>query len=433
MIAPCLTMPALALLALLAGSAPGHAAPALDDAVAFIPDSNGAVSPRQLLVMLRLPAPHYRPDASYGGRYIDDGGRSARHRITEDLARRHGLKLVADWPMPALGLDCYLLEYGEGEQPQHLADLLSRDPRVEWAQPVGLFSGMGDADPLYPVQPGGRYWHVDALHRTATGRDVAVAVVDSGIDSRHPDLAGQVALTENFVDGRPYAAEAHGTAVAGIIAARDGNGGMLGVAPGARLMGLRACWQQLDHSTRCNSFTLGKALNFAIVHRAKIINLSLSGPSDRLLESLLDAALARGISIVGALDPHGGGRAFPASHAGVIAVAQQEHASPVAARPDGPQHGVRLAPGRDIPTSIPGGGWRFVSGNSYAAAHVTGLLALLAELRPGAMPAQLEGLLMPEMRLNATIDACATIARAAGACPCSCATASAILPVDPGP
>ncbi|HEU4845797.1 MAG TPA: S8 family serine peptidase [Burkholderiaceae bacterium] len=421
--------------------------------------SGDAAAPqRQLLVMLRLPPPHFRPDAGYGGRYLDDGGRSARHRIAEQLARLHGLKLVGDWPMPTLGVDCYVMESPSGSEPARIADLLSHDPRVEWAQPVAIYSGMdGAAPPLYPVQPSARYWHVAELHRAATGRNVSVAVVDSGIDARHPDLDGQLALAENFVDGSAYAPESHGTAVAGIIAARGGRQGILGVAPGARLMGLRACWQLAGQGARCSSFTLGKALNFAILHEARIINLSLSGPPDRLLDRLLDVALARGISVVGAIDPQGRAPAFPASHRGVVAVAQQGGAAPGLQRPQEampsapglhgpqeampsapclhgpqaampaaplPQGGAVLAPGQDVPASLAGGGWRFVSGNSYAAAHVTGMLALLAELRPGADGAQLERLLVPGTGPNAaTIDACATIAHTTGACSCSCAGA----------
>ena len=70
--------------------------------------------------------------------------------------------------------------------------------------------------------------------------------------------------------------------------------------------------------TRCNSFTLSKALNYAILNNAKIINLSLSGPPDKLLDRLLDVALERGISVVGAIDPQDSGPAFPASHRGVM-------------------------------------------------------------------------------------------------------------------
>lgn len=387
------------------------------------PSGDAAAPERQVLVMLRLPPPHYRPDAGYGGRYLDDGGRGARRRIAEELARRHGLKLVSDWPMPTLGVDCYVLEAPDGGETVRIAELLSHDPRVEWAQPVAIYSGMdGAAPPLYPVQPSARYWHVAELHRAATGRDVSVAVVDSGIDGHHPDLDGQLARMENFVEGSSYQPEAHGTAVAGIIAARGDGQGILGVAPGVRLMGLRACWQPGGQGARCSSFTLGKALNYAIVHEARIINLSLSGPPDRLLDRLLDAALARGISVVGAIDPQGPARAFPVSHPGVIAVAQQLRAGAASAAALPARDGALLAPGQDVPASLAGGGWRFVSGNSYAAAHVTGMLALLAELRPGANGAQLERLLVPGTGQNAaTIDACATIAHTTGACTCSCA------------
>lgn len=366
----------------------------------------------QLLVMLRLPAAHYRPDASYGGSYMNDSGRNARHRRAEALARQHGLTLVDDWPMPLLGLDCYVMRYADNDNAERIIALLSRDPQVEWAQPVARFSGMGEAaaqpaaDALYPVQPAARYWHVAELPRYATGREIKVAVIDSGIDAGHPDLQGQLAINANFVDAGPTPAENHGTAVAGIIGARAGNGGMLGVAPQARLMGLRACWQLPGPATRCNSFTLGKAINYAILNGAKVINLSLSGPPDRLLDRLLDVALERGISVVGAIDAQATGPAFPSSHRGVLAVGSQA------------QHGVGmpasavLAPGNDIPAPAPGGRWAFVSGSSYAAAHVSGMLALLDELQPGSTPAQLRRLLQPAEPLNAvTIDACASISR----------------------
>src|SRR5205085_10813719 len=127
---------------------------------------------------------------------------------------------------------------------------------------------------------------------------------DSGVNASHPDLDGQIKLRRNFVDAYPDGAEAHGTAVAGIIAAREGNGlGIAGIAPGAKLLALRACWETAGPPARCNSFTLGKAINFALMSDARVINMSLGGPRDRLLEALLDAALARGVTLVGAADP----------------------------------------------------------------------------------------------------------------------------------
>ncbi len=410
----------------------------------------------QLLVMLRLPATHYRPDATYGGRYIDDNSRNARQRRAEDLARQHGLTLVEGWPMPVLGIDCYVMRYPDSANADQLIAQLTRDPQVEWAQPVARFEGMAQTpivspataaatdvvadlagDPLYRVQPAARYWHVAELHRYTRGRDVKIAVVDSGIDANHPDLQGQLTLNDNFVDSGPTPPENHGTAVAGIIAARAGSGGILGIAPQAKVMGLRACWQQRDLATRCNSFTLSKAINFAIQNNAQIINLSLSGPPDRLLDRLLDVALERGISVVGAIDPHATGAAFPASHQGVLAVASQPRTDtaavamtasvtamsattqPGSAARVGNDAGAGtagqptlLAPGNDIPTTAPGARWAFVNGSSYAAAHVTGMLALLDELRPGTPPAQMRTLLQSGAALHtATIDACTAISR----------------------
>lgn len=384
---------------------------------------------QQVLVLLRLPPEHFRPDANYAGSYGDGLGHSARKRIAAQLAREHGLKLMTDWPMPVLGVDCYVMAVPAGQVPERVAEALSHDARVEWAQTMNVYQAQGAApsemvghrDPLYPVQPVARAWHLAELHELATGRSVRVAVVDSGVEGGHPDLAGQLMLSENFVDGRPAAAEWHGTAVAGLIAARADNGvGIAGVAPRARLMALRACWQAAAaEPTLCTSLSLAMALHFAIAHDAQVINLSLSGPQDRLLGQLLSAALARGITVVAAASrtmPKGG---FPASHVGVVAVVDED-GGPVPA-------GALAAPGRDVPTTVPGARWQFVTGASYAAAQVSGLFALLRELRPlGLGPASAAVVPLP----GGGIDACATLARAAaGGCACSCAAAASLPPL----
>jgi subtilisin family serine protease len=448
---------ALAASALLPAALPAGAAELPAEAAAL--PAADQIDDHKLLVMLRLPPPHYRPDASYGGRYNDDNGRTARRRTATDLARAHGLTLLDDWPMPVLGVDCYVMRYADDASAERVLAQLARDPRVEWAQQVALFDGMGDtaaprpptsafnasttsssgsSDNLYPTQPAAQLWHLAELHRLTTGRNVSVAVIDSGIDASHPDLAQQLSVSENFVGSGAAPAELHGTAIAGIIAARAGNGGIIGVAPEARLMALRACWQQPDRSTRCSSFTLGKAINYAIQHGAKVINLSLSGPPDRLLDRLIDIALERGITVVGAIDPQASGATFPASHAGVLAVAAAS-TSPAAAGANTPR-GALLAPGRDIPTTAPGARWQFVNGSSYAAAHVSGMAALLAQLQPDASPARLRTLLTPSDSANAgTIDACNSIARitrtslpatsaCAPSCGCSCACIAAASP-----
>jgi subtilisin family serine protease len=400
----------LLLAALFAVPAVGYAT----DGEASPPDDNRAA--HQVLVMLHLPAPHYRPDSGYSGSYGDDGSHSARHRIAEELARAHGLILVTDWPMPALGIDCYVMEDPAHGTAAHMIEVLSADKRIEWVQPMSTFHTLGN-DPLFPAQPSSSLWHLNDLHRIATGRNVTVAVIDSGVEDDHPDLRGQVVLKENFVDGMPYAGEQHGTAVAGIIAAVAGNGiGIEGIAPNARVMALRACWQPPDTRAQCNSFTLGKALNFAIAHDARIINLSLGGPPDRLLGRLIDVAIKRGIMVVAAVDPQSADGGFPASFGGVLAVASLDARGRLA-------H-VILAPGRDIPTTAIDGRWNFVSGTSYAAAHVTGMMALLDELNPAMSAAQIEAQVVSAGPDSSDgVDACATIGRITGNCPCSCTAA----------
>jgi hypothetical protein len=409
-------------------------------------DVRATTASRRLLVMLRMPPPHFRPDSSYGGGYADDGTRVARRRQATELAAEHGLKLVDDWPMPAIGIDCFVMEDPGSAPLERVLDALARDPRVAWAQTVNEYRGLGGAngraneragDPLYPVQPAAHAWRLAELHRASTGREVMVAVVDSGVDASHPDLAGQIALRQNFVDtsaaGGADAAESHGTAVAGIVAARAGNGqGIAGVAPQARLMALRACWENARRETRCNSFTLGKALHFAVLNDAKVINLSLGGSPDRLLQTLLDTALARGIAVIGAVDPERADGGFPASWPGVIAVTTVDDRRLL---PAGAVH----APGADIPATLPGARWGLVSGSSYAAAHVAGLAALLVELHPRAVPPWRPAFVTaartslaahdaaPRQEQAGSIDACATIARAAGACVCQCGSATAGL------
>ncbi len=368
---------------------------------------------QQVLVFLSVPAAHFRADGNYASGYGDATGRSARRRIAAALARTHGLGMVTGWPLPILSLDCYVMSVPAERRADDVARQLSRDPRVERAQAMNVFHTLGHDDPLFTLQPAASQWHLAELHAAATGQGVRVAVIDSGIQLDHPDLSGQVATSLNVVAGRPYVAENHGTAVAGIIAARaDNHVGIAGVAPQARLLALRACWQESAADSLCTTLSLALALHAAVDGGAQVINLSLGGPPDRLVQQLIDVALARGIAVVAAADraaPQGG---FPAALKGVIAVIDES----TGATPSG----TWVAPGRDVPTTIPTSRWSTVSGASYAAAHVSGLLALMIDLhaRSGRAGAPLASELVA--RPDGRLDACASLTRAGAACACAC-------------
>ena len=383
------------------------AAVALSQPLYADPPSSSA---REILVMVRHPPEHLRPGISYGGGYDDALAKSARDRLARDIAGQYGLTLVDAWPMPMIGMDCFVMAVPDGRSTQIAIQQVSHNGNVAWAEPVELYRAQSapasDNDPLYQAQPAARQWQLADLHRMATGRGIKVAIIDSGIEANHPDLIGQLAVNRNFVAGETLVSESHGTGVAGVIAAKANNKiGIAGVAPGARLLGLRACRQEPE-ATVCDSFSLAKALYFAIGQKADVLNLSFSGPDDRLLRALLKAALDRGTAVVAAFDSHQVDGGFPASFPGVIPVADAQLA--------GEKSRVYIAPGRDVPTTEPGGRWFLANGSSFSAAHVSGLVALVRQRRPsGAMT-------LVANSTDGTIDACATVLKAAGSCDCSC-------------
>lgn len=356
-----------------------------------------AHSAGEIMVMLPLPPPHFRVGSTYSSGYGDDAGRGVRRRTAVRIAQEHGLTLVNSWPMPTLGVECFVMAVPVGQSPDDVARRVSTDRAVKWSEAVGTYAVQGqkegDRDALYPMQPAASQWPLAALHRSLTGRNVTVAVIDSGVDVRHPDLVGQVVVSRNFATSA-YVGEKHGTAVAGVIAARANNQvGIAGIAPDARIMALRAC-TQAPAGTLCDSFSLAKAIQFAVERKAPIINMSLSGPPSRLLAELLREGLDHGSTVVAAVDLDQDGGGFPASLSGVIAVRGENmgRSSILAYN----------APAQDIPTPLPGKKWALVSGTSYAAAHVSGLLALLRQARGP------EGQLRLAPATGGPIDICAT-------------------------
>ena len=386
------------------------AAFAVDTPTAGAPAPPAASAPRQVLVMLRSPPAHARVDGNYGAAgYADAARAQSQARVGARLAAAHGLTVVTLWAMPVLGMDCIVLALPPEASLDASIAALQGHAEVAWAQPVNEFHAQGHVDPLYALQPVAAQWHLDDLHAVATGRHVHVAIIDSGVDDSHPDLAQAVQARANFVDGQAWVAELHGTAVAGLVAARADNGiGMVGVAPDAQLYALRACWEVSASQTLCNSLSLARALSFAIERRAEVINMSLSGPTDLLLGRLIDVALAHRQQVVAAVDARAAGGGFPATHPGVIAVVDTASDTP-----QGANAGAWSAPARDLPTTVPGGGWRLVTGTSFAAGEVSGLLAVMDE----AQATYAARASTPALRLvrqpGGGIDACASLLHAA--------------------
>jgi subtilisin family serine protease len=347
-------------------------------------------------------------------------GAHARQAI-DALKRSHGVTELAAWPIQALRLHCAVLELPAGVARDELLQALSRDPRFEIVQPLQSFDGQsqfGTAynDPYAPLQRGLAEIEAAQAHLGSRGQGISIAIIDTGVDASHPDLQGRVASARNLVDrdAAQFGRDRHGTEVAGVIAAVANNRlGIVGVAPEATLRIYKACWQRAGGGARCNSFTLALALAAGLDDGAQVINLSLSGPPDELLGRLVKHAISQGRIVVGAVPADGSLDGFPLGVAGVIAVDSM-------GRPE--RSGVLKGPGRDILTLVPGGHYDFSSGSSLAAAHVSGVVALLLAVPDAPRPASVRALLeSSRLRPDGTgsVSACGAIAALRRSVSCS--------------
>jgi subtilisin family serine protease len=212
-------------------------------------------------------------------------------------------------------------------------------------------------------------------------------VIDSGIDTKHPDLAGTVAATFDVLG--PHEAHFHGTAMAGAIAA---HGRLTGVAPQVRLLAVRS----LGADGQGTTLSIVDGIEWAVARGARVLNMSFAGPQDPLLRQHVAAVHARGVVMVAAAGNEGPGSAplYPAADAHVIAVTATDADDRLYPLANRGRHIAIAAPGVDVLEPAPNDGVQLISGTSVAAAHVTGIAALILERAPTLRPEEVRSVLM---------------------------------------
>jgi subtilisin family serine protease len=242
--------------------------------------------------------------------------------LAGELARRHGLERKQSQLMPLLNGRCELYELRDNRSLVQVMAALSSDPRFRLVQANFRYRAQGAMDTATAQLP---QYALDKLalpqaHELALGRDVVIAVIDSAIDQSHPDLKAAVALAFDAVGAPDRAVGFHGTAVAGIIRAQ---GAMAGAAPQASVLAIRAFRvRNAGEVAETTSWTLLRAIDWAVQNKANVLNLSFVGPEDDALHLALQAATARRVIAVAAAGNNGptAAPAFPAAYPEVIAV-----------------------------------------------------------------------------------------------------------------
>ncbi|WP_203779343.1 S8 family serine peptidase [Paractinoplanes rishiriensis] len=252
-----------------------------------------------------------------------------------------------------------------------------------------------------------RQWHLAALdvavvHKITRGAGVSVALIDTGVDAAHRDLAGAVLAGYNTRDSRwndktgRRDVNGHGTNMAGIIAGRGhGSGdGVLGIAPAAKILPITAPVDGFSSS----SF-LAEAVDFAIARKAGVINMSFGGAGDETMHDTIRKAQAADIVLVASAGNRGDPGIYPGQYPEVLTVGAYRKDGKIAKfSVTGPQVDL-AAPGADIvTTSIGATGYDLTDGTSEAAAMVSGAAALVRAEHPDLSAAEVVH------RLTATAD-----------------------------
>jgi subtilisin family serine protease len=293
-------------------------------------------------------------------------------------------------------IDTHVLDLPLGREKQAL-EQLARDPRVVSIEQDGTVQAtVVPRDPHWLQAWGPRLVHAPEAWNMSTGKSTTViAVVDTGVDSKQPDLRGRVLRGWDFQnnDANPKDDNGHGTAVAGVAAAAANDGvGIAGICWHCLILPVKV----LNSAGSGTHSNIAAGIVWAADHGADVINLSLAGPTpSAVVESAVNYARNHGVVVVAAAGNEGSSRRFyPAAYPGVISVAGTNDADILYSWSN---HGswVKVsAPGCAYTGSTGPIRWTWWCGTSFATPVVAGIAALMKSLKPGLSRAQIEKMLL---------------------------------------
>jgi subtilisin family serine protease len=316
------------------------------------------------------------------------------------MAARHGMTRLETRTFRLTGRTLHRWRLDAGTTVVDMIRALTREQQIAGAQPLYLFelaqdmsgstAGLVNGDQYAPEKLG-----LPEAHRLATGNRVLVAVIDSGVDASHPDLAG--AVVDNLDAANDNAPHAHGTGMAGAIAAHRS---MLGTAPRVGLLTVRAFGTR-PNSADGTTFNIIKGLDWAVERGARVINMSFAGPPDPRLRDALARVAKKGVVLVAAVGNAGpqSPPLYPAADPNVIAVTATDMDDKLFSGANRGTYIAVAAPGVDVLAPSVGGTYQLTTGTSVASAQVSGVAALLIERNPSLTPGDVRRILTRTAKL----------------------------------
>lgn len=314
-------------------------------------------------------------------------------RIDQKIHKKAGV--IVDRSIPALGYD--VVKLSKGQKLNEVVAYYKNVKGVISASPSITYKQLGTADPKKDKMYQLSLLNIDKALSLAGNNDVTVAVIDTGIDRKQPDLKSRILPPYNVLDPakQPFT-DAHGTHVAGIIAAEKDNGiGGYGINPNAKILPIDVFGGQWGTT----DYAIAEGILYAVSQNADVINMSLGGPVESpILEEAVKKAVDAGITIVAAAgNDYGESISYPAAYEGVISVSATNDKNKLAEFSSYGAYVDMAAPGEAIYSTmfdfLKGSTYAELSGTSMASPIVAGVASLLKSKYPDLKPHEVEAIL----------------------------------------
>ena len=318
----------------------------------------------------------------------------------DELARRHGLARLQSQNFPLIGATIGLFRITDRRSVEAASREFATEAGVRSVQPNFRYVAAGPENGIDRGRSGAIRAGETSICRRRTswphGANVTVAVIDSGIDVKHPELA-------NSIVGRLRCARQQAKVRMSMAPASPARSWrmrrLMGSAPAAQILAIRAFGVRAKRR-RKHVVRDPEGFDYAAAHGAQIVNMSFAGPKDALIERGIAALAAKGIVMVAAAGNAGpkSPPLYPAANANVIAVSATDAQDRLFAASNRGSYIAVAAPGVDIFLPAPDEKYQITSGTSFSAAFVSGLAALLLERNPALKPDEVRAILMKTAR-----------------------------------